>query len=51
MEIHDTNKESIRDGNYGNPLLIQYKLYKWGARDGEYLDTPPFSGYNFLNKG
>ena len=31
-------------------ILIHYNLYKWGARDGEYPDTPPFSGYNFFKK-
>ena len=27
---------------------LQYNLYKWGARDGEYPDSPPFLGYNFV---
>ena len=31
-------------------IQIQYNLYKWGAWDGEYPDTPPFPGYNFFKK-
>ena len=31
--------------------MLQYNFYKWGARDGEHLDTPPFRGYNSFKKG
>ena len=32
-------------------FTLQYNLYKWDARDGEYPDTTPFPGYNLFQKG